>query len=212
MPWMRRQLSFLAFLALVAICASLTAVSSELKKESTKKKVKIVSVTDQSVRLSGHIDVIYRGQPLPLEVDAKPVEWEPDFAAPVQVGHLHLSPGMHQLKIGDESVEFCVALNELEHDAPSEWQIHRTHTMSNDEDRCAECHKTEDRNGKIRVGLLDVPQRCMDCHEPDELAEPHQDFLEPLPKCNTCHALHGSPYEALLNAPEKLIREKYGAK
>ena len=210
----RRRTGLLVVLALAGLgglTATLVASTRESTDKAAENAAKIVAPPDHSVLLSGHLDVIYQGDKADLEIDSRPVAWEDFYNAPVHVGHIHLSPGMHQVKIGDRSVQLCVALNEMEHDGPSDWQIHRVHTMSTEKDRCAECHDTETQDERLVVGKVLIPDSCAACHTESDLEEPHQELIQPLKPCQTCHALHGSPYKHLLKAPESLIRKKYGA-
>jgi hypothetical protein len=210
----RRRTGLLTILLLVGACgltATLVASTKEATAKNAKDKPKVVSPPDRAVLLSGHLDIIYRGDQANLEVDSRPVNWEESYNAPIHVGHLHLSPGMHHVKIGDHKVQLCVALNEMEHDGPSDWKIHRVHTMSAEKDRCAECHDADEREGRVIVGKVLTPDSCTACHTDSDLKEPHQELVQPLKPCQTCHALHGSPYKHLLKSPEPLIRKKYGA-
>ena len=204
-------LTGLVLAALGGLTATLVASTRDSTDRAAKDSTKIVAPPDRSVLLSGHLDVIYQGAEADLEVDSRPVQWEDLYDAPVHVGHIHLSPGMHHLKVGDRNVQLCVALNEMEHDGPSDWKIHRVHTMSTEKDRCAECHDVETRDGRLGVGKVLIPDSCTACHTANELEEHHQELVQPLKPCQTCHALHGSPYKNLLKAPESLIRQKYGA-
>ncbi len=202
---------FLLAAGLCGVTATLVAATKESADQAAKVPTKVVSPPDRSVLLSGNLDVIYCGGAAPLEVDSRPVSWEEDFVAPIHVGHIHLDPGVHRVKIGDRKVQLCVALNEIEHDAPPDWQIHRTHTMSAEKDRCAECHDAESRDKRMVVGEVQVPDACMACHTDKELKELHPGFAQPLKSCRVCHTLHGSPYPSLLSAPEAQIRKAHGA-
>lgn len=169
----------------------------------------IVAPPDRAVLMSGNLDVIYRGGDTSLKVDSQPKDWDPNYASPVRVGHLHLSPGMHRLEIGERRILFCVALNEMEHDGPSDWPIHKLHTMSHEADRCTECHQTQPSGNRLAVGLARIPQACMECHRQDELKEPHQPFASLPADCRQCHALHGSPFPSLLKAPKQKILDQF---
>lgn len=204
--------TILFFTGLVGLTATLVGATKESTEKAVKESPRVVSPPDRSVLLSGHLDVIYRGDQADLEVDSRPVDWEEFYGAPIHVGHLHLSPGIHRVKIGDQKVQLCVALNEMEHDGPSDWKIYRAHTMSAERDRCAECHDAEPQEGHVAVGKVLIPDSCMACHTNDEVKETHQDVVQPLKPCQTCHALHGSPFQHLLKAPESQIREQYGVK
>lgn len=164
-----------------------------------------------AVLLSGHFDVIYRGEKASLEVDSRPVPWEKLFGGPIHVGRIHLDPGMHRVKIGDRMVQLCVALNEIEHDGPSDWRIHRVHTMSPEKDRCAECHDAETEGDRMIVGKVLSPYMCTACHTDRDVKLTHQELIQPLKSCDTCHLLHGSPYPSLLKAPQAEIQKQYAA-
>lgn len=204
--------SALLLVALAGLAAELIAATSKsVKNAANEAHQKIVFPPDRAVLLSGNLDVIYRGDEAELKVNSQAVPWQETYEAPIHVGHLHLSPGIHRLKIGDRQRLFCVALNEMEHDGPSEWKLHHVHTMSNEKDRCAECHDTATSNGRIAVKKALVPNSCTSCHTTDEIGEAHERLSRPLESCDACHRVHGSPYEFLLRAPKAKILEKYGA-
>ncbi len=209
----RQRPPLLALLLLVgvgALATTLMAATKESADRAAEEEPKVVFPPDCAVLLSGNIDVIYRGDKAELEVNSRSVAWEEFYDAPVRVGHVHLSPGIHRVKVGDRSVRLCVALNEMEHDGPSHWKIHRVHTMSAEKDRCAECHDAENREGRMLVGKVSIPDSCMTCHTDREVKDTHQELIQPLKSCDTCHAMHGSPYASLLKAPKTQIQKEYG--
>jgi predicted CXXCH cytochrome family protein len=211
-----RRLRLILFVALATSClgglgAGLIAASGEEKKPPKKLEMKIMAPHHESVVLSGHFDVIYRGCDSSLKVDSKPVDWGDDMASPVRVLRLHLTPGMHSVEIGEKKIEVCVALNELEHDGPSDWKIFRSHSMGNDEERCGDCHDTESHQDQIQVGKPLIPDACISCHTAGDTKETHQALIQPLKLCHTCHAMHGSPNPSLLKAPKAEILKKYAA-
>jgi predicted CXXCH cytochrome family protein len=159
---------------------------------------------DRAVLLSGGFDVICRIDETSLEVDGKPLEWEP-FAPPLHVAYVRLSPGMHELRIGQRQREIVVALNEEEHDGPEDWPILRRHEMNRFQDRCGDCHETAKQDGRVVVGELKSYEACFECHEPVEFDVTHAHPLEPIEHCQMCHALHGSARKGLLKAPAKQL-------
>ena len=159
---------------------------------------------DQAVLLSGSFDVIWKGEGGALEVDGRPREWEP-FQPPLHVAHLRLSPGMHELRIGDRRRQLVVALNEEEHDGPDDWPQLRQHQMNTNENRCGDCHETSKQLDRTAVGELRSPHACLECHEPVDFEITHSHPLKPIEHCETCHALHGSPHKGLLKAPAKKL-------
>ena len=202
----------LAVAACLAVaCGSLGASSPNFNRTdaSPDSTSLIVAPPDRAVLMSGNLDVIYRGDDVPLKVDSQVKSWESSYASPVRVGRLRLSPGMHRLEIGDRRIQLCVALNEMEHDGPSDWRIHKLHTMSPDDGRCAECHETKSNGQRLSVGQVRMPQACLDCHKPDELNETHRPLPVPPADCRRCHALHGSPFPSLLKAPKEKILDEF---
>lgn len=206
-----------ALAGLAGLTASLAAATKEPTRDKAKKGPKVVAPPNQAVLLSGNLDVIYQGDKYQgdkatLEVDSRPVPWEEFYGGPIRVGHVHLSPGMHRVKIGDRNVQLCVALNEMEHDGPSDWKIQHIHTMSAEKDRCAECHDAETRNGRMIVGKALIPELCVACHTDSEVKDTHEELIKPLKSCDNCHIMHGSPNDSLLKAPKAQIRKEYAAK
>jgi len=159
---------------------------------------------DHSVLLSGNFDVICRAEQPSLEVDGRPHDWEP-FQSPLRVAHVRLSPGVHELRIGDRRREIVVALNEEEHDGPDDWPLLRRHQMNANENRCADCHETTEQDSRIAVGELKTHEACFECHELLEFEVTHSHPLKPIEHCQMCHALHGSARDSLLKAPAKKL-------
>jgi predicted CXXCH cytochrome family protein len=203
-------LAVLLLVGLGGLTATLVAATKESSDKVANDMPKVVAPPDRAVLLSGNLDVIYQGDKAELEVDSRAVPWEEFYDGVIRVGHVHLTPGMHRVKIGDRKVQLCVALNEMEHDGPSDWKIFRAHTISAEKDRCAECHDAETREGRMVVGKASIPDSCTACHTDTEVTDTHQEIVKPLKSCDTCHVMHGSPYEHLLKAPEVEIRKKYG--
>ena len=179
-----------------------TADKPPSKRPAADEKPRVLFPLEGTVLMSGHFDVIAKGFKGPLEVDGRPVPWEP-FKAPVRVGHVYLSPGYHQLNVGKRRMEFVVALNSEEHDGPEDWLFAERHEMSGGGDACADCHATKDDAGLTVVGDLLPHKACFHCHEKDEFEPIHSRALEPDEQCRKCHALHGSTREFLLKASVK---------
>ncbi|MHB8899988.1 MAG: cytochrome c3 family protein [Thermoguttaceae bacterium] len=208
----QRLLGLLILLAgLGGLTAVLMGADEHPAEGASDASPKVIAPPNCAVMLSGNFDVIYRGSEAALAVDSRPVPWEDAYVDPIHVGRVRLNPGMHQVQIGDRKVQLCVALNEMEHEGPADWPIHRIHTMSAEKDRCAECHDTQSRESRFVVGDVMVPDSCMTCHADKEVKEVHQELVQPLPVCSTCHILHGSPNPSLLRAPAGEIRRQYGA-
>lgn len=205
-------LRLVAAACLAVVCGSLVASSrgsSSVDFHPACSSPAIVAPPDRAVLMSGNLDVIYRGEDAPLKVDSQVTSWDSAYTSPVRVGHLHLSPGVHRLEIGDRRIQLCVALNEMEHDGPADWQIHKSHTMGSDVKRCAECHETRSNEAGLSVGQPRAPQACMDCHRTEEVKRTHQAFTDPPADCRQCHVLHGSPFPSLLKAPKQKILDQF---
>ncbi len=174
---------------------------------SSKEPAKAAGVLfppNQAVLLKGSFDVICRADKAALEIDGKPYPWE-SFHPPVYVARVRLAPGLHELRIGSRRREFIVAMNEEEHDGPEEWAHHRFHPIESDDQRCAHCHQTEKKAGRIAVGELRSYKACLECHPSVQFEAIHSHPLEPIEHCQTCHALHGSSRKGLLKAPVKQL-------
>lgn len=184
------------------VLALAAAVPSEQKGKP--KDDGVLYPPDRAVLLSGSFDVICTTDQNSLAVDGKAREWEP-FQPPLRVAHVRLSPGMHEIRIGDRRREVVVALNEEEYDAPRDWAVYRHHEMKHNEQGCADCHQTGKQNGRITVGELKSYEACFECHEPVDFDVIHSHPLDPIEHCEICHALHGSPRKALLKAPVKKL-------
>ena len=184
-----------------AILGYAVAVPSPQPKESDDG---VLFPPDRAVLLSGSFDVIIKAGEATLEVNGKPQEWEP-FEHPLHVAHLRLAPGIHELQFGRRRREIVVAMNEVEHDGPADWAIHRRHPMNTDQDRCSDCHETTEKQGRIAVGKPKSHEACFECHTSVDFDVTHSHPLEPIQHCEICHALHGSDREGLLKAPAKQL-------
>ena len=177
------------------------------EKAADKKATGVISPPDHAVLLSGSIDLICKTDKPDFEIDSQKHEWE-FFGKPIRVARVRLFPGIHELKIGDKKIEVVVALNEDEHDGPSNWKIQRSHKMDSDPSRCQACHEVSKKGGQVSVGELKGHEACLKCHTPIDFEVAHSHILEPLEACQMCHALHGSPHKSLLKAPMRKLCEE----
>jgi predicted CXXCH cytochrome family protein len=169
---------------------------------STESERQVISPLDRAVLMSGRIDVIIKSPDGKLEVDGEPCAAEP-FQSPLQVKRLWLDPGMHEIRAGDQRVEFVVALNEIEHDGPSDWKIVRSHPIEPGDDRCGVCHETERKDGLLEVIGIPSDETCLDCHTASKVEAIHPHAMELVQSCRLCHVIHGSLHKRLLKAPAK---------
>lgn len=193
-------------------CDDKTPKAEDAAKSDTEQeeKLTIKSPLSDSVLLSNSIDVIckFAGEEEPaLVIDGEPAEWDP-IVGSTRAVRVRLEPGVHELKVGDQEVRCVVAINELDHDGPSDWPIQRSHYISRKEDRCARCHETEQQNELINVGQFKGPETCIECHDLTDFEANHMHVYQPLEACHSCHAIHGSTEEeALLKAPIRQLCE-----
>lgn len=159
---------------------------------------------DRAVLLSGSFDVIWKGEGAALEIDGREREWEP-FQPPLYVAHVRLSPGLHELRIGEQRRRLVVALNEEEHDGPEDWPLLHRHEMNTNPNRCGDCHANTKQLDRTVVGEVRSPDACLECHKPVDFEVTHSHPLEPIEHCEMCHALHGSTRKGLLKAPVKKL-------
>ena len=159
----------------------------------------------ESILLSGRFDVVCKAKPGDaLRVNGRQQDWGP-FEAPARAARVGLPPGIHEIAVGDEAFEICVALNEEEHDAPSDWQFAYKHAMEPGDKRCDDCHHVDRREGNVSVGQWKGYKSCLACHTPIEFEATHAHPLEPLQPCQMCHAVHGSKRDGLLKGPIKKL-------
>jgi hypothetical protein len=149
------------------------------------------------VLLYGTFHVIAKGIDGPLKVDGEVRPWD-SFDAPLRVAAVGLSPGRHEIRIGDRRLEVVTAPNPYDHEAPDDWPVYRFHQIQVAERRCAGCHQTTERNGMTAVGAFKGPQACFDCHRPEQVAAHRGHRLKPGEDCRSCHDLHGSTRRFLL--------------
>lgn len=167
------------------------------KEPADKEAVRIMSPPADAVLMSGNFDVIVKGPCGPLQIDGRSVAWK-GFKPPIHVARVGLPPGWHELKIGDRQLDVVVALNQEEHDGPSNWPHVKSHTMSADANRCADCHESDETDGCVSVGDLKDQSACFECHDEDEFETIHLRPFDPAESCRKCHALHGSSRPSLL--------------
>jgi len=185
---------------------------------------RIVSPPSHSVLLSGTIDVIYRLQTdeteaalpdavpvtldsLKLVIDGQVEQWDPIRGAALSK-RIRLAPGVHELKIGEETLECVIAMNEEDHDGPENWPVFNSHYISSKPDRCGRCHEMEsDEADVFQVGDFSGPEACIECHDMIDFEVAHMHIFQPLEACHTCHAIHGSEQKSLLRAPVRELCE-----
>lgn len=166
---------------------------------------KVLFPLQETILLSGRFDVICKAKPgARLTVDGREQSWEP-FQPPVFAARVGLSPGIHEIGVNDKVLEICVALNEEEHDAPSDWQFAYKHALMSGEKRCDKCHQASHQKGVTTVGKWKGYKACLECHSPIEFEATHAHPLEPLEPCQMCHAVHGAKRKGLLKAPIKQL-------
>ncbi len=165
--------------------------------------VKIVFPPDRAVLLAGTFNVIVKGGQGSLSVDGQPQPWDA-FAPPLRVTRIGVTPGLHEIRIGDRKVAFSVGLSEEEHDGPKDWPIYRFHGIPAFV-RCSVCHETSQKDGLASVAGLKGAKACFACHKVAEFEARHSHTLKPLEHCQNCHALHGSARKSLLKAPVKKL-------
>jgi len=198
----------------------LARVSVVVGEAEGKPVLRMLSPADRCVLESGKVELlcvapdtqvaagaqaIPGAQPagVPLRVDGKPGKWEP-YARPVLFAKLELTPGRHELRIGDRQLRLFVADAEGEHKPPDGWPVHRSHSTGTGKWKdCTLCHELEKREGRASIKDLKDPLPCLGCHSADEFASTHFHVLKPIENCQLCHALHGSTRKALLKAPAK---------
>jgi predicted CXXCH cytochrome family protein len=185
---------------------------------------RFVSPPRQSILLSGSVDIIYRLQTaegeaevpgltpasletLKLMIDGEVQEWDPIRGAALSK-RIRLMPGVHEVKIGEETLQCVIAMNEEDHDGPDDWSIFRSHYISSKPDRCGRCHEMEsDESDIFQVGKFSGPEACLECHDMIDFEVNHMHVFQPLEACHTCHTIHGSEQKSLLRAPVRELCE-----
>lgn len=186
----------------VILGSLLSYVMAAKPDASATSQPRIIAPRDQAVLMSGRIDIIAQLPEGKLEVDGEPCPSEP-FQSPLQVARIWLDPGRHEIRAAGRRTEFVVALNEMEHDGPSDWKIVRSHPIEPGEDRCGDCHETESRNGLLEVIGIPSDETCLDCHTAGKVESIHPHAVELLQSCQSCHTMHGALHRRLLKAPAK---------
>jgi predicted CXXCH cytochrome family protein len=160
--------------------------------------IQVISPPANAVLSSGRFYIICKGGPADLVVDGRPQPWGA-FAKPVLAAKLQLTPGRHELSIGERSVSVWVEGTP----SPEGWSAAGVHSIG--ADACASCHETTRRDGLTAVGRVKSSSACLECHRPAEFEAKHAHPLKPLEHCGSCHTPHGSPYKGLLREPAKKL-------
>lgn len=184
---------------LLAVACSLPFVGIAIAWTATKANdgdAKIVFPPEHSVLLQGTFHLIAKGIDGELKLDGQTQAWE-GFQWPLRVAKIGLSPGIHEIEVGQRKVEFVVGLSPEEHDGPKDWPIVRGHQIRTDVKRCAACHQTLVQDGRTAVGELKGPAACFECHKQARIEQRHPNLIKPL-NCQECHTLHGSSNKSFL--------------
>jgi predicted CXXCH cytochrome family protein len=179
------------------------ALGVTLEPHVAKGEIKVIFPPDRAALPCGEFDVIALAERATLEVDGRAQQWEA-FAPPLRVAKVKLAPGQHELRIGTRQVKFAVNDKAEKTQNPPGWDLYRSHPIR-DEQRCAACHRTSQRDGQTVVGEPHPTTSCLECHTTIDFEAKHSHPLEPLKPCSMCHALHGSPRPSLLKAPVKKL-------
>ncbi|NUQ64824.1 MAG: hypothetical protein HUU20_20365 [Pirellulales bacterium] len=189
--------------AAILACVTVGYVFAAKPDPQPTNEVRIVSPPNHAVLLSGRFEVIAKAPDGKFVLDGEPCESEP-FRSPVRVKRVWLDPGVHELRVGDQRTEFVVALNEMEHDGPRDWEIYRFHPIEPGDDRCGACHDTEAKDGLVAVGDIPSDDACTSCHTETKVQAVESHRVPVLGSCNTCHAIHGAPRRDLLKPSVQL--------
>jgi predicted CXXCH cytochrome family protein len=171
--------------------------------------LRVLFPADRSVVETGQFELIAvqsreaaRQGPPPLRVDGVEHPWE-RYRAPVRVARLKLSPGPHQLRIGDRTLAIFVRGDQAP-DPPAGWPVFRQHPPTVPEKAaCRSCHPVQKEDAEVALAAPRTPAACDPCHSARQFEASHYHPREPLSSCQRCHALHGSDRRALLKQPVK---------
>jgi len=158
----------------------------------------VISPPDHGVLSTGSFYVICKGDAGDLTVDGAARPWAA-FAEPLHVAHLRLTPGTHELAIGERKLTVCIA--DEGKAGPAGRDAYYVHAIL----ACGRCHETAQRDGRTEVKAQKAFSACLECHKSAEFEAKHSHPLEPLKHCAFCHAPHGSPRKGLLKAPVKKL-------
>lgn len=156
--------------------------------------------------------MIATGQTSEILVDGKRLERDSRWHEPLQLAWLGLNPGVHELTIGSTTQKFCVALNDIENEAPRNWSICRSHTIRNLDNGCEECHSsttteavTDTPESSRWLEAAEIPGKCVECHTTEAFETTHQHPADTLSDCTLCHRMHSSRREKLLLYPKDIL-------
>jgi len=166
---------------------------------------------------AGQETILLDGEKLPFpkgpDSPAKNTEKPPRLAdglyhPPALVLVRPLSPGLHEVRFGEAKAQFFVCDDEGKKVPPKDWQRYIPHPPADLKTlTCAACHGLAE-DGRFTnmtsAFSLEKPERCFDCHDPNEFSLTHRHRLEPLAFCQMCHDPHGATADHILKmTPEK---------
>lgn len=165
------------------------------------------------VVLKGTFPVIATNKASEIQVDGKLVERVSRWHEPLQVAWIGLNPGIHELTVGTTTQKFCVALNDVENEAPKNWPICRSHTIRNLDNGCEECHASTTAEGEPQTDATptqllespEIPGKCVECHTTEAIETTHQHPADSLTNCTLCHRIHSARREKLLQYPKDIL-------
>ncbi len=187
-------------------------VSEDGGKWLSSRASQILWPPKNAVILKGTFPMIATGQSSEIHVDGKRLERESRWHEPLQLTWLGLNPGVHELTIGSTTQKFCVALNDVENEAPRNWPICRSHTIRNLDNGCEECHAsttakvaTDTTESSRWLEAPEIPEKCVECHTTEAFETTHQHPADSLTDCTLCHRMHSSRREKLLLYPKDIL-------
>jgi predicted CXXCH cytochrome family protein len=189
----------------LGLLATLCAADGGPPNADEASGVTIVAPHARAVLSGGDVDLICKAAGATLEVDGKAHPWE-SFKPPLRVAHLKLEPGRHEVRVGAQRVELFVA-DGSDQGGPEGWPVYAVHPVKDEKgrERCQGCHEVGQHDGLVSVGEVKSYESCFKCHPSVEFEVIHAHPLQPLEPCQMCHALHGSPRDALLKAPIRVL-------
>ncbi|MDH7568272.1 MAG: cytochrome c3 family protein [Armatimonadota bacterium] len=170
-------------------------------------KERVLFPPDGAVLLAGPQVVVAVSTNPTLRVDGKARPWDA-LVPPVRSARLQLSPGSHQLRVGQHTLTVRVVASAAPGTVHEEGEATRAHPIGSGAEGCGVCHHTTTQQGKVAIGALRSTQACLKCHTPVQFEAAHSHPLEPIAHCQDCHALHASRRKALLSGPAKQLCSK----
>ena len=177
--------------------------AEEETMETIKSPFELITPKHETLMIGPEIVVIYTrrlpdGFPDPPELllDNTPHPWEEQFGNNTWFARLQLQVGQHHVQVEESEAGFFVENPDSSLRAPLRWTWNRPHPDTDKTDRCSDCHERGESadpltmNSNQAIGNWKGSASCFACHDKEEHAILHAIIQPAMQKCLRCHTVH----------------------